>query len=84
MMFHFPNIFSLDEYLDIVQKWIFQEDRDKARLGFFLHDADGDGRISPADITDLQTQLSSENSYMLTFDTMLLSRQIKIKKEQTP
>ena len=74
MMFHFPNVFSLDEYLETVQRWIFQEDKDKARLGFFLHDADGDGLIGAADITDLQTQLSSENSYMLTFDIMLLSR----------
>ena len=49
-----------------------------------MHDIDGDGMISPADITDLQTQFSSESSYMLTFDIMLLSRQIKLKMETVP
>ena len=53
MMFHFPNQFILDEYVEIVQNWVFQEDKDKARLGFLLHDVDGDGKVSPADISEL-------------------------------
>ena len=53
MMFHFPNQFVLDEYVEIVQNWVFQEDKDKSRLGFLLHDVDGDGKVSPADISEL-------------------------------
>ena len=53
MMFHFPNQFVLDEYVEIVQNWVFQEDKDKMRLGFLLHDVDGDGKVSSADIAEL-------------------------------
>ena len=53
MMFHFPNQFILDEYVEIVQNWVFQEDKDKTRLGFLLHDVDGDGKVSSADIAEL-------------------------------
>ena len=53
MMFHFPNQFVLDEYVEIVQNWVFQEDKDKTRLGFLLHDVDGDGKVSSADIAEL-------------------------------
>ena len=84
MMFHFPNFFNLDDYCEIIQNWIFQEDFEKGRLGFLLHDVDGDGMISPSDITDLQTQFSSESSYMFTFDIMLLTRQIKQKMDAAP
>ncbi len=43
----------MDEYCEVVQDFIYQEDKDKISLGFALHDFDGDGRISPKDVTEL-------------------------------
>lgn len=51
--FKLPNFFSFDEYLTAIESWIFMDDLTKSNFGFQLHDIDGDGVISPADIAEL-------------------------------
>lgn len=82
--FKLPNYFTFDEYLLAIETWIFQDDKIKSNFGFQLHDIDGDGVISPADVAELQTNLCSESSYMLTFDIMMLADHIKEKIDGEP
>lgn len=83
-VFQFPALFSLEEYVKLIQDWIFLANDEKMKLGFQLHDIDGDGLISPADVTDLQNRLTSESSYMHTFDITLMTNTIQKKVEKAP
>ena len=49
-----------------------------------LHDIDEDGVIGPTDINDLQGLLATDYPYMLTFDVLTLSEQIKKKMDSAP
>ena len=44
-----------------------------------MHDVDGDGFISPKDITDWQTRFCSETSFLLSQDIYVLARHLKHK-----
>ena len=71
--FKFPVNFNLEEYTELIQNWIYKEDKEKLKLGFMIHDMDSDGRISPKDIVDFQTRFCSETSYLIPFDIILLT-----------
>lgn len=69
----------MDEYCEVVQNWIFEEDREKLKLGFMFHDMDCDGKISPKDIIDFQTRFCDETSYLLPNDVVQLTQRLRVK-----
>ena len=83
-LFKFPSNFDLDEYCELIQDWVFQEDSEKLKLGFMIHDMDCDGHISPQDLVDFQMKFCSETNYLIPYDIHEINKHLMAKMDAEP
>jgi hypothetical protein len=71
----FPQVSTYDDYWKHLDKFIQGETRQKKRLGFMLHDLNGDGRICPNDVFDLTLNIN-DYDLLLSLDYYFLSNSL--------
>lgn len=49
----FPGTATMEEYCHCIETFVNQETVAKRRMGFDLHDKNGDGKIDPADLHEM-------------------------------
>ena len=77
--FQFAQVSTMDEYVKVVESFIKQSFKEKSRLGFRIHDVNGDGRICPNDVFHI-VKNGKEFAHLGTFDQMTLIEELMRKK----
>lgn len=77
--FNFNPISSMDDYVKTIDNFIQASVAEKRKLGFIIHDVNGDGRICPNDIFQI-VRNNSEFAYLGCFDLAVLLEQLKKTK----
>lgn len=74
----FPATNTYEEHWKHLDKFIGGDIKQKKKLGFLLHDINGDGRICPNDVFELSIQVN-QTSYLLSNDVYQLIYNLKRK-----
>lgn len=77
--FNFPQVCTMDEYVKSLEQFIQMSFKDKSRLGFRIHDINGDGRICPTDVFHL-VKNNKEFAHLGSFDQITLIEELQRKR----
>ena len=78
-IFNFAPICSIDDYCKTIDNFTSSGIVEKCKLGFVIHDLNGDGRICPNDVFSIVSK-NSEFAYLGFFDYTLLMEELEKKK----
>ena len=77
--FNFAPTSSLDEYCKTIDSFTSSSINNKNKLGFIIHDINGDGKICANDVFHIVAK-NSEFAYLGFFDYTILIEELENKK----